>query len=126
MFLLTFQPSSPRSVTKFCHGIEYGYLASELTATLISLAHCSGWSADRIRLAILEKGYHFNESAEWIWHLHRQWMLVRGPSGLSTEEADIADFLLQDFGLDSASQVRPLSNTHQPVSNEFEGREERI
>lgn len=107
------KPRSPRSLSKFCYGIEYGYYPTELIATVLSLAHFSGWSADRIRLQILET-FGISVEVGYLWTLHKNWMRAR-PHLLSKDELLTANFLLSKYGFDTMRSPLPLSMTAQPV-----------
>jgi len=118
---------SPRSVERFCKGLQLESLASEQIAVLLSLAQLSGWSADRIALKIYDL-YHVNVTAEQIWNLYWKWILNRdGSNELEDAEQAIAECVLSNAGITLTHSGpngkrdyvgRPLSETTQPVSLE--------
>lgn len=118
---------SPRSVERFCKGLQLESLAFEQIAVLLSLAQLSGWSADRIALKLYDL-YHVNVTAEQIWNLHQKWILDRDDSNeLEHAEQVIAECVLADAEITLTHPDtnikpdyvgRPLSKTTKPVGLE--------
>ena len=118
---------SPRSVERFCKGLQLENLGFEQIAVLLSLAQLSGWSADRIALKVYDL-YHVIVTAEQIWNFYWKWILDRdGSNELDDAEQEIAECVLSEAGItlphpDPNNKPmhlgRPLSKTTQPVSFE--------
>ena len=104
---------SPRSIERLCGRISIPELSDEQTATLLALAHCTGWTADRISLKIKEV-MKVAMTAEKIWFLHRHWVLDRNKT-VSVDEREIMEMLLKEIGVKVTALMRPLSSTVQPV-----------
>jgi hypothetical protein len=106
---------SPRSAQRLCGRISIPEFSKEQTATLLSLAHCTGWSADRISLRI-KKLTKVTLAAEKIWILHWRWVMERHTGEqLYADEREMMEILLKEIGVKVTELMRPLSQTVQPV-----------
>jgi hypothetical protein len=109
---------SPRTIEKICDGIKMGNLTLYETGVLLSLAQCSGWSADRIKLKISKiADEKFDYKAEDIWSFHWQWILKRGEQAVSDEDIVVMLSVLKREGITLSELGRPLNTTEQPVSS---------
>lgn len=107
---------SPRTIAKFCHN----YLlcdSVELTATLFSLATCTGWSADRISIT-LERSFPTRISPEGIWDIHDHWIRTRKP--FDYEDRVTMGWMMGQIGLHVYEMGRPLNMTPRPISIVFQ------
>lgn len=113
----TISPLEPESLSKrLCGTTTLTGATEEDTATLLALAHCTGWSADRIALA-------FNElrstelTAEQVWDFHEDWMVKTKEENRSLDLLDIAVMkaLVNKFGVSKVMFGTPLSETTRPV-----------
>jgi hypothetical protein len=94
-------------------------LTSEQTAVLLSLAHCTGWSADRVRLKIKEET-HVDIKAEDVWSFHWRWVMDRGKQHtVRAEEVEVMQCVLRGLGITLTSMGRPLHATQQPVRHDL-------
>jgi hypothetical protein len=87
------------------------------TGLLLALAHCSGWSADRIKLKIKKvSGIEFKP--EDIWSFHWRWVMDRGNGAMCREDIEAMLWVLKEYGI-TLSEVgkKPLHTTEQPVSH---------
>jgi len=109
---------SPRSIQRFCYGVTVPSLTDAQTALLLSLAHCSGWSADHIH-------YKFrcltdiSLTAEQIWDLHWEWIRARGGVEVPvySGELEIMGLLCREVGFKAIEQLpTPLYKRKRPVS----------
>jgi hypothetical protein len=87
------------------------------TSLLLALAQCSGWSADRIRLKILEVAGE-EIKAEIIWSFHWRWFMGQGNEGEKMCRKDVEAMLcvMKEYGITLPELGRPLHKTEQPVS----------
>lgn len=105
---------SPRSIERLCSGLRVPGLTNQQLATLIALAHCTGWSAERINNKYKEYS-GIKLTAELTHSLYTTWASYRFPHGeISTDEWDIMRLLMKDVGVLIRGQSRPLSHTSVP------------
>lgn len=90
-------------------------LTKRQTRVLLSLAQCTGWSADYIRLKMKEVSGK-TIKPEDIWSFHWQWMMDRGTQVVGPEEIDIMLALLKEEGVTLSKIGRALHTREQPVS----------
>jgi hypothetical protein len=105
---------SPRSFERLCNGLVIQGLTTEQTATLLTLAHCTGWSADSISNKIQDTT-GVKLTAESVWDTHRDWVWGRGGEQLSTGTTMIMKILLTRAGVNTFTMGAPLSRTFRPV-----------
>jgi hypothetical protein len=105
---------SPRSVERICYGIQLPGITSEHLATLFALAHCTGWTAERIALKFKEVA-GVELTAEQIWSLHNSWVTRRGGDYLDLLDAELLRFLLCRIRVDISAFRTPLNRTQIPV-----------
>jgi hypothetical protein len=110
---------SPRSAAKLCKGIKMEGLTAEQSGLLLSLAHYTGWSADRIRLKIKEVT-NVDTKAEDVWSFHWRWVMDRGKKQeLCLEEIEVMQSMLRSVGESLTLSGKPLHLTIQPVSHDL-------
>jgi hypothetical protein len=106
---------SPRSVAKLCKNMKMEGLTATQTSLLLSLAHCTGWSADRIRLKIKEVT-DLDLTAEDIWSFHWSWVEDRGKKEiLSQGEIEVMKWVLKSIKITLTAMAKPLYLTPRPV-----------
>jgi hypothetical protein len=94
-------------------------LTVEQTALLLSLAYCTGWSADRIRLKIKEVT-DVDVKAENVWSFHWRWIMDRGnQQAVRAEEIEVMQCVLRSLGITLPAMGRPLHATQQPVRHDI-------
>jgi hypothetical protein len=88
-------------------------------ALLLSLAQCTGWSADRIGLKMFEI-YQKQLKAEDIWDFHWRWIIERekkmNEDRFLEEEMELMIFIMKSIGVQLKELGKPLNRTAQPVS----------
>lgn len=105
---------SPRSINRFCNGFTHPGFTIDQTAILLALAHCSGWSADRIAGAI-ENITGTALSAEQVYNFHWSWIVRRDGDYLSIDDFEVAQCVLGGIGVRLVARGRPLNHTMYPV-----------
>lgn len=106
---------SPRSFERMCNGVVVQGLTTEQTATLLTLAHCTGWSADSISNKIKDIT-GVKVTAESVWDTHRDWVRGRRGEQLSADTTKVMQILLNRVGVNTSTMGAPLSRTFRPVS----------
>lgn len=90
-------------------------MTADQTATLLALAHCTGWSADRIAHK-LKDVTDLELSAEVVWSVHDVWVKERGGEYLEADDIEMMHVLLRRTGVDMPNFGVPLNRTEYPVS----------
>jgi hypothetical protein len=106
---------SPRTIEKLFGEIQMAELTKRQTRILLSLAQCTGWSADHIRLKMKEVSGK-TIKPEDIWSFHWQWVMDRGTQVKGPEEIDVMLALLKEEGVTLSKIGRALYTREQPVS----------
>lgn len=106
---------SPRSIKALCNETIIPLLNYEQTAVLLSLAHCTGWSADQIANKVAEVT-DVVLPPEVVWDYHSGWVWDRnGGECLSTSEWETMQMLMRAISVEITEAGRPLSRTAKPV-----------
>jgi hypothetical protein len=85
------------------------------TGLLLALAQCSGWSADRIKVEIMNVS-GIELKPEDIWSFHRQWIMDRGNGDVGRNDIEAMLSVLNDYDITLPVLGRPLHKTEKPVS----------
>lgn len=114
---------SPEAFLQFCHNTRFEGCTVAQTALLLSLAQCTGWSADYIGLKmqeVLQTETRF--TAESIWNFHWNWTILRGgTTSLTAHDVATMKLLLRDAGVElEPEEQRPLYQTEIPVTIAFD------
>lgn len=82
----------------------------EQTCVLVSLAHCTGWTAERIGLA-MDEIFDLHLAAKDIWNFHARWHVCHdeGP------DVELMKYFMDGVGVRLEVIGRPLSETLPPV-----------
>lgn len=107
---------SPRLIENLCNRIVFSPLDYEQTATVLSLAHCTGWAADQITNKVAGT-FGVLIPVEILWEKHYGWVVGRDFKDLSTSEWEIMQVLMRRVGVVMAEAGRALSETPPPVSS---------
>jgi len=105
---------SPRAVERLCNDMMPPGMTVDQTATLLALAHCTGWSADRIANKLKEVT-GFGLDAEVVWSLYDTWVKERGGEQLGADDIEMMQVLLRKIGVDMPTFCLPLNRTEYPV-----------
>lgn len=106
---------SPRFIEYLCSNTAIPSLSNEQTATLLSLAYCTGWSAEQIANKFAE-ATDVVVSPEAVWDYHWIWVNDRGFAEISVAEWDIMRVLMSNIGVVLENRGMPLSEFARPVS----------
>ena len=90
-------------------------LTKRQTRVLLSLAQCTGWSADYIRLKMKDVSGKIIKPED-IWSFHWQWAMNRGTQFVGPREIDVMLALLKEEGVTLPKIGRALHTREQPVS----------
>ncbi|PVH89726.1 hypothetical protein DL98DRAFT_579514 [Cadophora sp. DSE1049] len=108
---------SPRSIERLYREECLQNLTKAQSALVISLAHLSGWSAERIALTI--KKQTFEEIlAEDIWHYYWRWILLgrsNDPDFVSEDGRELMKATIKDAGVEMEIGNQPARSLHKTV-----------
>lgn len=114
-------PSS-RSISRICGDADIVGLIKRETATVLSIAHLTDWSAELIAHKVNEY-LDVSISPETVWDTYKSWEDVRTENRLDglarvedkeTSKAMLS--ILRQLGIEPNFDARPLSHTPRPVS----------
>ncbi|KAK0125351.1 hypothetical protein ONS96_009199 [Cadophora gregata f. sp. sojae] len=115
---------SPRSIEHLCRGECLHDLTKAQSALVISLAHLSGWSAERIAVTIKNR-ISQEVSAEDIWHYCWRWILLGRSNDqdfVSEDDRELMKAAIKEAMIDmevGKGPARPLHKTVEPVTVPF-------
>ncbi|CAG8977294.1 hypothetical protein HYALB_00012579 [Hymenoscyphus albidus] len=108
---------SPRTIARFNHNFLICD-SQDITATVLSLATCTGWSADHISITI-EKEFNLKFTPEHIWDFHSHWITTR--KRFTQEDRATMWWLMRCIGVHCLQiAAKPLNMTPRPISVEFQ------
>jgi hypothetical protein len=113
----TSSPPEPESLPKrLCGTTALAGVTVQDAATLLALAQCTGWTADRIAREFNEKK-GLKLTAEEVWDIHKSWMAMIKKEKRALELLDVAVMktLLNKFGIIKIPYDTPLNETNRPV-----------
>lgn len=116
-------PPDPQSLSKQLCGTTTLLRATyEDTATLLALAHCTGWTADRIAREFNEKKGS-KLTAEQVWDIHESWVVKNKNEKRTLELLDfgVMKALLNKIGIINIAFDPPLNETTRPVCCSLNG-----
>lgn len=113
-------PTSPPDLEslpkRLCGTTALAGVTVQDAATLLALAQCTGWTADRIAREFDEKK-GIKLTAEQVWDIHQSWIATIKKEKRSLELLDVAVMktLLNKIGITKIPYDTPLNETSRPV-----------
>jgi len=115
-------PAPTCTFSKICGGVDISGMDKRETATVLSIAHLTGWSAE----LIANKVYDYlgtNISPEKVWDTYKEWEDARnedhldGPTLVEEVKTNrVMVGILGEHEIKPYFSARPLSRTPRPVS----------